>query len=81
MLPYVSSFFSKKMSPKEHILIVCGNGKCFSSTRILTANSSTFMYMNKSILTTMEVLRLKQETAARNAIKRSQAVKELYKLS
>jgi hypothetical protein len=37
--------------------------------------------MNKSILTTMEVLRLKQEMAARNAIKRSQAVKELYKLS
>ena len=81
MLPYVSLFFYKKMPQKENILIVCGNGKCFSSAKTLTANTCTFMYMNKSIVTTMDVLRLKQEMAARNAIKRSQAVKELYKLS
>ena len=69
------------MAPTEHILIICGNGKCFSSTRILTANSSTFMYMNKSILTTLDTLRLQQQQVARNAIKRSQSAKELYKLS
>jgi hypothetical protein len=37
--------------------------------------------MNKSILTTMDTLRLQQQQVARNAIKRSQSAKELYKLS
>jgi hypothetical protein len=69
------------MSPKENIIIVCGNGKWFRSAQTLTTNSSTFMYMNKSIITTMDVLRLQQQLAARNALKRSQSVKELYKLS
>lgn len=70
------------MLPTENILIVCGNGKCFSSSRILTANSSTFMYMNKSIITTLDILRLQQQQhAARNALKRTQSVNELHKLS
>jgi len=70
-----------KMLPTENILIVCGNGKCFSSSRILTTNSCTFMYMNKSIITTLDILRLQQQHAARNALKRTQTVNELHKLS
>jgi len=64
------------MPQKENILIVCGNGKCFSSAQTFTANTCTFMYMNKSILTTMDTLRIQQQQMeARNAIKRSQSVK------
>ena len=69
------------MPQKENILIVCGNGKCFSSAQTLSTNTSTFMYMNKSIITTMDVLRLHKQQVARNALKRSQSDKELYKLS
>jgi hypothetical protein len=67
------------MPQKENILIVCGNGKCFSSAQTFTTNSCTFMYMNKSIITTMEALKLQQQQMeARNAIKRSQSAQQLH---
>ena len=67
------------MPQKENILIVCGNGKCFSSAQTFTTNTCTFMYMNKSIVTTMEALRLQQQQMeARNAIKRSQSAQQLH---
>jgi hypothetical protein len=67
------------MPQKENILIVCGNGKCFSSAQTFTTNTCTFMYMNKSIVTTMEALRLQQQQMeARNAIKRNQSAQQLH---
>ena len=67
------------MPQKENILIICGNGKCFSSAQTLTANTCTFMYMNKSILTTLDALKIQQQQIeARNAIKRNQSAQQLH---
>jgi len=68
------------MPQRENILIVCGNGKCFSSAQTFTTNTCTFMYMNKSIVTTMESLRLQQQQQmdSRNAIKRNQSAQQLH---
>ena len=69
------------MSPKDPIILVCGNGKHFRSTPSLSTNSYTFMFVNKYVITTMEVLRIQQQMVLRNSLKRSQSAKELYKLS
>lgn len=67
------------MPQKENILIICGNGKCFSSAQTFTTNTCTFMYMNKSILTTWDALRIQQQQIeAKNAIKRCQSAQQLH---
>ena len=67
------------MPQKENILIVCGNGKCFRSAQTFTTNTCTFMYTNKSILTTMDTLRIQQQQMdARNALKRCQSAQQLH---
>jgi hypothetical protein len=71
----------EKNTAHESIIIVCGNGKCFRSTPSLSANSFTFMYINKYAITTMDIIRIQREMIARNAIKRSQTAQQLYKLS
>jgi len=70
-----------KYTVHESIILLCGNGKCFRSTPSLSANSYTFMFANKYVITTMDVLRIQREMVARNALKRSQSAQELYKLS
>jgi hypothetical protein len=63
----------------ENTILVLSNGKTIHSTPSLSTNTCTFMYMNKSIITTMEALRLQQQQIeARNAIKRSQSAQQLH---
>ena len=46
-------------------IIVCGNGKAFKVARTFTSNTWTFMFYNRSQLTTLDVIIKQQEMANR----------------
>jgi hypothetical protein len=58
------------MSDTEPIIIVY-SGKYFRSTYSLTPNSWTFMFTNKNLLTTMDIINVQQKMIAQNALKKS----------
>jgi hypothetical protein len=68
------------MFNSKPIIIVCTTGNCFRSSHSLTSNTTTFMYANKCLITTMDVIIKQQELAARNALKTSQSINNLQGL-
>jgi hypothetical protein len=54
----------------DNKVMVCANGKMFDSTRSLTTNTWTFIYINKTITTMDYIAMVNQQQRKTRSIKR-----------